>query len=259
MEIDDVTQPATSPVHSEGSCLNCGAELAGKFCAECGQPSATERYRFASLGREVYGQLRKIDAGTTAKTFWALFRHPGEFVRSYLSGKRVGYLGPIKYFFYSFVVQILFSGFAFWLTNERVFSTSANIDLRFEIVSLVSTAFWGLLWALFYRRSELNTVENVVAAIYFVAQVNFISVVLQVLLLPFAKMSAWVLDYSGIVDTALTIGYSFYFVRTLFNERILLLVPKQLILIVLYVVLMAVTVLGDVFLRIFARQVLPQA
>lgn len=248
-----------SETNSEVQCLNCGSPVLGRFCQECGQASSTERYRFASLGRELYDQLRKIDASTTARTVFALLRDPGTFVRDYLSGKRVGFLGPIKYFFYSFVVQVLLGGIVFWLTHDRAFSSTSAIDLRFEIVSLISTVFWGLLWALFYRRSELNTVENVVAAIYFVAQVNFVAFFVQLIVFPFARFAAGLRDYLGLLDILITVGYSFYFARSLFSERLVLLVPKQLILTALYVVLLLITLFGDVMLRILTGSVGPAA
>lgn len=181
---------------------------------------------------------------------------PGEFVRGYLSGKRVGFLGPIKFFFYSFMVQVLFSALAFWLTNERSLAGAATIDLRFEVVSLVSTIFWGLLWAVFYRKSELSTVENVVAAVYFIAQANFLIVVVHLLMLPFAKVASWALEYSNIIDATITIGYSFYFAKTLFNERAIWLIPKLLLLTVLYLLLLMVTVMSEIFLRISANHLL---
>ena len=71
-----------SETNSEVQCLNCGSPVLGRFCQECGQASSTERYRFASLGRELYDQLRKIDASTTARTFFSLLRDPGTFVRT---------------------------------------------------------------------------------------------------------------------------------------------------------------------------------
>jgi hypothetical protein len=235
--------------------LNCDTPLTGKFCRECGQSASVARYRFASLGGELYDQLRKVDIGRTAKTIWALLRRPGGFVRGYLAGKRVGYLAPIKYFFYSFVVQMLFGEFAFWLTHDRTFSGFAKIDLRLEVVTLASTVFWGILWALIYRRSKLNTVENVVAAIYFVAQVNFLATASEMVLLPFGAIASAIRENSGIIEVLLTMGYSFYFAGTLFNERILLLIPKQAFLTALYVTLLFFLVFGDALLRAVSRDV----
>lgn len=234
------------------ACLNCEGELAGRFCADCGQAASIQRYSLKSIGNELYEQFRKIDALTTLRTFWQLTAHPGDFVTSYLSGKRVGYLSPVKYFFYSFVVQVLVGSWLFWITNDHSLDQMSHVEFRVEIVSFVSTAFWGILWALFYRKSELNIVENMMAAVFFVGQTNFFSIIFHTAMLPFLRAGLITDQSVDIYDLATHLAYSFYFSRQLFRERLLLLIPKQLVLSILYfglivVIFFSVAVLGGMF------------
>jgi hypothetical protein len=226
-----------SSIDSEPRCLNCGSLFTGNFCNECGQSGSVQRYSLKAIGREIYDQFRKIDATTTYRTFWQLAIQPGEFVRSYLSGQRVGFLGPVKYFFYSFVVQVFVGVWLFWLTNDSSFKELGHLEFRVEIVSFITTGFWGVLWALFYRKSGLTVIENMVAAILFVAQANFLSIILQLISYPLIRSGLLATSAVDIGKLSLQIIYSFYFVRKLFQEAFTSLIPKQLVLSVLYVVL----------------------
>jgi hypothetical protein len=218
-------------------CLNCSASLTGSFCHECGQSTGVQRYSFRTIGNEIYEQFRKVDVITTFKTFRELATRPGDFIRSYLSGQRVDYLAPIKFFFYSFVVQIAVGGWVFWLTNDRSFESLTHIEFRVEIISFISTAFWGILWAVFYRKSGLNIVECMVAALFFAAETNFFGIIIQIITYPIARNGPLSKEMLGLLELLLPILYSFYFVRQLFQEHLALLFIKQLTLTFLYALL----------------------
>ena len=240
---------ADSPSDVERRCLNCDSELPGAYCGNCGQSASTRPYTITSIGLEIYEQFRKIDALTTLRTFWRLTVSPGDFVSSYLAGKRVGFLAPIKYFFYSFVVQVIIGGWLFWLTNDHSFENLNHDQFRVEIISFVSTGFWGVLWYFFYRRSALNIVESIVAAIFFVAQVNFFAIILQLLAVPLIQAVLITNNTLSVVDLVVTLAYSFFFARQLFQDKLVLLIPKQLLLSVLFFILVLV-----IFIVVFASQ-----
>ena len=229
---------------TETKCLNCSSELAGQFCHICGQSASITRYRLRSIGKEIFEQFRKIDAMTTFRTFWALTKNPGDFVSAYLSGKRTGFLSPVKYFFYSFVVQVLVGSWLFWLTNDHTLDQMSHVEFRSEIVMFISTGFWGVLWRLFYRKADLNVVENIVAAIFFVGQVNFYTIILELITFPLQKAGIFPIYLPELLQLVIQLGYSFYFARGLFRDRYLLLIPKQLVLSCLYFVLVIVIFVG---------------
>jgi hypothetical protein len=170
-----------------------------------------------------------------ARTFWALILRPGGFLRDYLAGKRVGFTQPVRYFFYAFILELTVRGILIWLTNDQQFADAGKFDLRHQIIDLVSTFFWGSLWWMFYRSSDLNFIEDAVCALYFIAQMNFYSVIFLLVSAPFTanRYLYWTL---AIIELAITVGYSFYFARKLFSEPFWKLVPIQIVLTVLYVI-----------------------
>ena len=214
--------------------------MVGSYCHECGQADSVQRYSVATIGREIYEQFRKIDVLTTFRTFRKLAVEPGNFVRSYLAGQRVGYLAPIKYFFYSFALQVLVGGWLFWLTSDRAIEELSHIDFRVEITSLISTGMWGVLWAGFYRKSGLNIVECMVAALFFVAQTNFFGIIIQLVTLPAVRAELISKEVLEILELIIPIAYSFYFARQLFQDKLIWLILKQLLLTILYLLLIVI-------------------
>ena len=87
-------------------CLNCGEELKGEYCYNCGQKAEVKRYSFKTLFDDIFGSLLDLDSTSVVKTFKLLATKPGAFIQSYLSGKRIDYLSPFKYLFIMLTLNI---------------------------------------------------------------------------------------------------------------------------------------------------------
>ena len=226
-------------------CLNCGADLEGAFCKECGQSASVERYTLKSFSREIYHKFRSLDATATFNTFKALIVDGGTFVEDYLEGKRVGFTNPVMYFFYYFVIDVLLIKVLRVVTSNPTFHQDGATGFDLQIVALVSTVFWGFLWWVFFRKSGLNLVENVVAAIYYVAQVNIVSLIFLIVSALFASRYPSLDQASSIIEVFLYFGYGIYFGRQLLKDPLWKLIPKQLVLTVIYFVILMVVLLFD--------------
>lgn len=75
-------------------CLNCSEDLAGAFCAACGQRSAPANPTVAELAGDAWHELSGYD-GRIAATFRHLLS-PGRLTIDYLQGRRARYLSPIR-------------------------------------------------------------------------------------------------------------------------------------------------------------------
>ena len=89
-----------------GACANCGTQLTGHFCNQCGQRAHVHR----SLLHLVEELLHGIFHFETKawRTLPLLMFRPGRLTREYIDGKRVRYVGPLPLF--------LFMMFAMFLT-----------------------------------------------------------------------------------------------------------------------------------------------
>ena len=120
-------------------CASCDAELQGRYCSECGE-RALGPDEF-SIRRLVAEALR--DAAALDSKLWRSLRllvtQPGELTRRYMSGRRVGLVGPVQLFLTCnliyFVVQpyTAYSGYNTPLSSHmdrQVYSQAANVRER---------------------------------------------------------------------------------------------------------------------------------
>ena len=91
-----------------GTCLNCGAELAGRFCAHCGQRNVPSRPTLRELIGDAYGELVGWD-GKLVRTIVLLVRSPGALARAILDGHRVSYISPVKLYLACSLLYFLMS------------------------------------------------------------------------------------------------------------------------------------------------------
>lgn len=235
------------PSPMEIDCLNCGFEVRGSYCPSCGQAISVSRYTFRGLGNEIYNQFKKFEVFSAIRTVWALFHHPGNFVRSYLEGQRVGHLAPFKFFFYTFVLQIFVGAIIHTVTGNDTSFLTQGTDLRTQLIDLVSIVFWGLCWRLVFRSSGLNAAENIVAAIYFTGEAFVFTLLIRIICGPFMNWSPSMPILVVTMDLTVYLIYSFFFSYRLFRETGLQLFLKQVILVVAYAAITLIIIFATVF------------
>src|SRR6266700_6147822 len=76
-------------------CENCGAELAGKYCAQCGQPAIDYRRSFRHVIVDVLDSFLNWDSKFFA-TIGLLIVKPWRLTNEFLAGRRVRYLHPLR-------------------------------------------------------------------------------------------------------------------------------------------------------------------
>jgi hypothetical protein len=76
-------------------CANCGAPLAGAFCANCGQKVKPLDPTIRELAGEVFGEITDID-GRLLRTVRYLFTRPGFLSREHAEGRRASYVSPLR-------------------------------------------------------------------------------------------------------------------------------------------------------------------
>jgi hypothetical protein len=83
----------------EGHCLNCGAELRGAYCHQCGQHAHVHRTLAAFFHDFAHGVLHF--EGKIWRTLPLLAWKPGALTRRYIDGERANFLSPVALFLFS--------------------------------------------------------------------------------------------------------------------------------------------------------------
>lgn len=116
-------------VHThEKNCLNCGAELAGPFCHQCGQHAHVHRTLSAFFHDFLHGVLHF--EGKIWRTLPLLAWKPGELTRRYIDGQRASFVSPIALFLFCVFLTFAVIG----LTSSAIDMTGISADAQKELV-----------------------------------------------------------------------------------------------------------------------------
>jgi len=91
-----------------GNCLNCGAPLAGDYCARCGQKAQVHR-TISAWWHDFLHSVLHLD-GKFWRTLPMLAWRPGELTRRYVEGERAKFISPLALFLFS--VFLMFAVFS---------------------------------------------------------------------------------------------------------------------------------------------------
>lgn len=136
------------PHLKEGRCLNCGVELTGKYCSNCGQKDLPPRQTLGDLIVNFIGSFTSFESKFFL-TFKFLILKPGQMVADYNSGKRERYYHPARmYVFLSFVFFLLFSlapkeSAVIVTKNGKALSIQEEDDYLDSIQVAMDTINWG--------------------------------------------------------------------------------------------------------------------
>ena len=104
-----VVPPPEPPQPLTLVCANCGAALAGEYCAACGQRHEPHLHTVAHFAAEAFESISHADSRLW-KTLWYLLSRPGFLTREFFEGKRVRYLPPFRLYLVISVVFFLVVG-----------------------------------------------------------------------------------------------------------------------------------------------------
>lgn len=112
-------------------CRNCGTELHGVYCHNCGQYARDLNQSFGSYVKEYLSNTYNLD-GRIFQTIWLLFRKPGFLTREFMQGKINSYVHPLK--LNIFLLLVVMTVFAFSVTgynsDEQAISTEEYDEMK---------------------------------------------------------------------------------------------------------------------------------
>jgi hypothetical protein len=142
---------------AETNCLNCGAQVLGRFCQNCGQENIETKENFFHMVTHVIGDFFHFDS-KFFRSLKPLFIKPGFLTKEYWEGKRMHYIHPLRLFFFVTIVMVIIASayykkFEQQIKKEKVVTTSGSTGnvseeerretekVRTKIVSSVDKTF----------------------------------------------------------------------------------------------------------------------
>lgn len=187
-----------TPTTNISTCLNCKAEVNGKYCQACGQRQGVKRLSFREGWNDFWARIYGFD-GVFLNTLRDLTVRPGFAALDYVKGNRVKYYGPVGYFFLMITLYLLIAS----LLNidiREVMKLSGSIAMteppksgsgqeqfntmllnmisdNMKIFSFLIIPFQALMAMLFFRKSRFNFIEHSVVPFYVTGHAFWLSIV----------------------------------------------------------------------------------
>jgi len=98
-----IEKPTGQAGEHHAVCADCGAEVTGRFCSNCGQPAHVHR-TLLHLGEELLHGVMHFD-GRFWRTLPLLVINPGRLTREWVQGRRTRYVSPLAMFLFTLFVM----------------------------------------------------------------------------------------------------------------------------------------------------------
>ena len=113
-------------------CENCGAPMAGPFCAQCGQAAIDYRRSFRHIIVDVLDSFLNWDSKFFATIGWLIAR-PWHLTNQFLAGRRVRYVHPLR--LYLLVSILFFFVVNYWAKSIHADPSKLSAEDRAEIAA----------------------------------------------------------------------------------------------------------------------------
>jgi hypothetical protein len=114
----------------EKNCLNCGAEVLGRYCQVCGQENTEPKESIWQLVTHFFYDITHFD-GKFFSTVKYLLLRPGFLTTEYVRGRRMTYLHPIR--MYVFTSAFFFLIFFSFINTEEAANSGDSSGARQEL------------------------------------------------------------------------------------------------------------------------------
>jgi len=214
------------------TCTNCGAELIGVFCHDCGQKKMSTRISTKLLLTEVAKKLFDVDSG-----FWYTLKtltvRPAQVVHDYLGGLQKRYAKPIQFFLVSsalvFFIMSLADGYT---TGHQQFETGYDLTSKGDtmppeikvglekvgklmkdprIYFILSVPIFALVFGWSFRKQQLNYAEHIIFLLFTYATANFLS-------LPLLLLGSFYHIHFLTIATFFSMGYLIWTVKVFYQS-----------------------------------------
>jgi hypothetical protein len=197
---------------TETNCLNCGADVVGKFCHHCGQENIEVRDNFFHMVSHTFADFFHYDS-KFFRSVTPLFSKPGFLTTEYLDGRRNRYIHPLRLFFFVTIIMVIvansyYKKFETEIMRDTVVTTSSatstdeealqkqenmktkikamvnktfnSINVYLKYISFLLLPIYALVFKLLYRKQKRFYVDHV---IYMMHLQSFVYVIIIIMML----------------------------------------------------------------------------
>lgn len=118
-------------LREDTTCQNCGNSVTVRFCPSCGQENTETKKSFHYLFTHFLEDLIHYDSSFWKAIKYLLFQ-PEKLTLTYLSGKRLAFMAPVRLFIFINIISfIIFNSFTFKEIEQEV-KTGVQSELIVE-------------------------------------------------------------------------------------------------------------------------------
>jgi hypothetical protein len=121
-----------------GVCLNCGAPLAGHYCARCGQKAEAVNPTLGEFVHELAHEISHVD-GRILRSTQMLLTQPGFLSREHFEGRRARWVSPIRVYLMFSLLFFAVSAFS-PMAGMKVSCTKCPEETRAEREAMMREA-----------------------------------------------------------------------------------------------------------------------
>jgi hypothetical protein len=116
------------------NCENCGTQLQGHWCSQCGQPAIDYRRSFRHVIADLLNEFLNWDSKFFA-TIGLLLIHPWKLTNQFLAGHRVRYVNPLRLYLLASILFFFATTNGIRSTHFQPFNVSpgARAEIRSEL------------------------------------------------------------------------------------------------------------------------------
>lgn len=111
----------------ETNCLNCGAEVPGKFCSNCGQENVEQRDNFFHMVGHFISDYLHFDS-KFFRSLIPLFTKPGFLTKEYWEGRRTRYIPPLRLFFFVTILFVVMTSYFYNRFGQQLKDSIVHAD-----------------------------------------------------------------------------------------------------------------------------------
>ncbi len=244
---------------TETNCLNCGAEVTGKFCPSCGQENIETHENFFHLAFHVIGDFFHFDS-KFFRSFIPLFTKPGFLTKEYWAGRRQHYIHPLRLFFFVTIVMVIIANAYYHKYEEQIMAekvvitnsstekpteadkkemerqrtkiingvrkTFNELSVYLKYISFLLLPVYAIGFKLLYRRSKRFYIDHLAYTLHLQ---SFAYIIASILLLAAIFISPSVREWWPVAVVGTTVIYILISLRYLYKQSWLKTIIKSVL------------------------------